>query len=198
MKETIGILKSEHRSMSAVLLALKHLTRMAQDAAVKPDFRAFRAAVRYIDEYPERLHHPKEDQYLFARLATAYRDAQPLVERLEAQHREGARLVRELERALLFYEDAWPAGWSAFADLVDKYAQFHWDHMRIEEQEILPLAELHFTPQDWQIVDQGFAANHDPLARVEERDFDALFSRLVNLAPAPVGLGEPWKRSDNS
>jgi hypothetical protein len=30
---------------------------------------------------------------------------------------------------------------------------------------------------------------------VKEKDFQVLFSRLVNLAPAPVGLGEPWKKA---
>jgi len=26
-----------------------------------------------------------------------------------------------------------------------------------------------------------------------EKDFRALFTRIVNLAPTPVGLGERWK-----
>jgi hypothetical protein len=30
---------------------------------------------------------------------------------------------------------------------------------------------------------------------MRERDFDQLFTRIANLAPAPVGLGEPWKKS---
>lgn len=195
MKESIRIIHDEHRSISSVLHALKHLTRMARDPTVMPDFRAFRAMVRYIDEYPERLHHPKEDKYLFARLAAVCPEAGPLIERLESEHREGARLVRELERALLFFEDARPDGWTEFADLVDEYAQFHWDHMRLEEKELLPLAERHFTPQDWQVVDQGFAPNSDPIAELQVRDFEALFSRLVTLAPTPVGLGEAWKKA---
>jgi len=195
MKESIRIIQGEHRSISSVLLALKELTRMARDASVRPDFRAFRAMIRYIDEYPERLHHPKEDEYLFPRVAAISAQARELVERLESEHREGARLIRELERALVIVEDARPAGWREFSDLVDQYCQFHWNHMRLEENELLPLAERHFTSADWKAVDEGFAANHDPLAEVKERDFAALFTRLVNLAPAPVGLGEPWKRA---
>src|ERR1700674_5382248 len=128
MKESIHIIREEHRSISSVLHALKHLTRSAQDATLKPDFRAFRAMVRYIDEYPERLHHPKEDAYLFARLSAVCPAARPLIKRLESEHREGARLMRELERALLFFEDSCPEGWAAFAGLVDQYARFHWDH----------------------------------------------------------------------
>jgi hemerythrin-like domain-containing protein len=194
MKESIQIIRDEHRSISSVLHALKHLMRIAQDGTIKPGFEAFRAMIRYIDEYPELLHHPKEDKYLFARLAAACPEARPLIERLESEHTEGARLVRELERALLLYEDARPDGWAALSDMVDEYTQFHWDHMRLEEKELLPLAERSFTAQDWKVVDEGFASNTDPIAQVKEKDFQALFSRLVNLAPAPVGLGEPWKK----
>ena len=195
MKESIRIIQDEHRSISTVLHALKHLMRIAQDATLKPEFAAFRAMIRYIDEYPERLHHPKEDKFLFARLAAQCPEARPLIERLESEHREGARLVRELERALVFYEDSGANGWAEFSDWVDQYTQFHWDHMRLEEKELLPLAERHFTPQDWAVVDEGFSSNTDPIAKVREKDFAALFSRLVNLAPAPVGLGEPWKKA---
>ena len=69
MKEAITILKSEHRSISAVLHGLKELARMAQDAKVRPQFQVLRSMLRYIDEYPEKLHHPKEDEHLFRRLA---------------------------------------------------------------------------------------------------------------------------------
>ena len=68
MKEAISILKSEHRSISAILYALKELARMAHDATVRPRFQVLRSMLRYIDEYPEKLHHPKENEHLFARL----------------------------------------------------------------------------------------------------------------------------------
>ena len=195
MKESIRIIHDEHRSMSSVLHALAHLTRMAKDPAIKPEFNIFRAVIRYIDEYPERLHHPKEDQFLFARLASVCPASRPLITRLESEHREGARLVRELERSLMMFEDNRSEGWANFADLVDVYSRFHWDHMQLEENELIPMAERHFSPQDWEIVDKGFSSNTDPIAQVKEKDFHELFSRLVNMAPAPVGLGEPWKKA---
>lgn len=198
MKESIRIIQDEHRSITAVLHALRHITRIAEDVAIQPDFRAFRAMVRYIDEYPERLHHPKEDKYLFARLYAICPQARPLVQRLVAEHREGTRLVRELEAAFVHYEDSCPDGWMEFSELVDRYAEFHWDHMRLEETELLPLAEKHFTPQDWAVVDEGFSSNSNPIAKAREKDFAALFTRLVNLAPVPEGLGEPWKKKENA
>jgi len=192
MKEAIAVLKSEHRSISAVLQALKELARMAQDATVRPRFQVLRSMLRYIDEYPEKLHHPKEDEHLFARLAARAPEARVLVEELKAEHEEGARLIRELERALLFLEEGWPAGAREFDLAVNAYAEFHWKHMRKEEQQLLPLAERHLTPEDWKVIDAAFAANRDPIAGLQERDFEKLFARIVSLAPDPVGLGERW------
>jgi len=167
MKEAISILKSEHRSISAVLHALKELARMAHDATVRPRFQVLRSMVRYLDEYPERLHHPKEDEHLFARLVARAPEARPLVEELHAEHQEGARLIRELERALLFLEEGWPVGARDFQKAVEAYAEFHWQHMRKEEQELFPLAEKLFTPEDWAAIDRAFEENRDPLATGE-------------------------------
>jgi hemerythrin-like domain-containing protein len=192
MNDAITILKSEHRSMSAILHALKELARLAHDATARPRFQVLRSMLRYIDQYPEKLHHPKEDEHLFARLAVRAPSTRLLVEELQAEHQEGARLIRELERALLFMEEGWPAGAREFREAVDAYAEFHWKHMRKEEQELLPLAERYLTAEDWKAVDAAFAANRDPIAGMRERDFESLFSRIVSLAPEPVGLGERW------
>jgi hemerythrin-like domain-containing protein len=194
MKNAVSILKSEHRSISAVLHGLQQLAKDAQSTKVRPDFKVFRAMLRSIDEYPERLHHPKEDEHLFARLAVRAPEARKLIEGLHAEHVQGAGLVRELERALVFFEDAWPGGAREFQAAVQTYSDFHWKHMRKEEDELLPLAERHLEPEDWKAIDAAFAANTDPIAGMRERDFEQLFTRIVNLAPAPVGLGDPWAK----
>jgi hemerythrin-like domain-containing protein len=187
-------IRDEHRTLSAVLHALKQLARDAQNAGVQPRFDVFRAMLRYIDEFPEKLHHPKEDQHLFARLINRYPDAAHLVAQLQDEHLAGARLVRELERSLMFFEDTWPGGAPEFLEKVDAYADFHWKHMRKEEQEVLPLTEKHLTAEDWKKIDAAFDANLDPIEGIRERDFQELFSRIVCLSPAPVGVGEPWKK----
>lgn len=193
MKDAISILKSEHRSISAVLHGLKELARMAQDATVRPRFQVLRSMLRYIDEYPERLHHPKEDEHLFARVAARAPQARKLIDELKKEHEQGAGLIRELERALLFFEEGWPAGGREFQQAVDAFADFHWQHMRKEELELLPIAERVLTAGDWRAIERAFATNLDPIAELQERDYERLFSRIANLAPAPVGLGEAWR-----
>ncbi len=193
MKDAISILKSEHRSISAVLHGLKELARMAQDATVRPRFQVLRSMLRYIDEYPERLHHPKEDEHLFARVAARAPQARKLIDELKKEHEQGAGLIRELERTLLFFEEGWPAGGREFQQAVDAFADFHWQHMRKEELELLPIAERVLTAGDWRAIERAFATNLDPIAELQERDYERLFSRIANLAPAPVGLGEAWR-----
>lgn len=186
-------LREEHRSISAVLSGLRELARLAEQPGVRPDLAALRAMIYYIDTFPEKLHHPKEDEHLFARLLQRAPEAAPLVRELEAEHVESARLVRELERAVLSYEQAWPQGAEAFRRAVEAYADFHWQHMRKEELTLLPLAERRLTDEDWAAIEAAFAANEDPVAGAAEHDIQQLFKRIAEIAPAPVGLGAPWK-----
>jgi len=193
MHNALRIIYDEHRSLSAVLSALRSLAKLAQNPRVRPDFAVFRAMIYYIDAFPERMHHPKEDRYLFARLLERDPGARELIDALQAEHVAGARLVRSLEQAMLELEQTWPRNAGRFADEVELYAQFHWNHMRREETELLPRAERALRPEDWAVIEVAFAGNEDPIADLREKDFSELFQRIVSLAPAPIGLGEPWK-----
>ncbi len=196
MNKAIRIIRDEHRSISAVLSGLIELTRVARNPGVQPGFAVFRAMIHYIDEFPERLHHPKEDRFLFARLAERAPETRPLLEELRQEHVRGAQLVRELESALLAYEVEGARALPAFDAAVSAYAQFHWDHMRKEEERVLPLAQQHLTEADWRWIEEAFAGNRDPIADLRERDFEQLYQRIVNIAPAPVGLGEAWRKTN--
>jgi hemerythrin-like domain-containing protein len=192
MHKSIRILYDEHRSLSAVLSGLKSLAQIAREGRLRPDFAVFRAMIYYIDAFPERMHHPKEDAHLFARLEARDPGARELIGRLQAEHVKGAQLVRELEQSLLAFEQTWPEGADAFVAKVDAYAQFHWDHMRCEEHDLMPRAEKALTAEDWESIDAAFAGNDDPIADLREKDFQSLYQRILNLAPAPIGLGERW------
>jgi hemerythrin-like domain-containing protein len=195
MNKALQTIRDEHRSISAVLHALKQLAKEAEDSSLEPRFDVFRAMLRYIEEFPERLHHPKEDRYLFARLEARAPRAKALIDELRGEHVKGARLVRDLEQALVGLEVGWEGGARAFRLAVDAYAEFHWNHMRKEERQLIPLAGLYLTPEDWQIIDDAFAGNDDPIADLREADFARLFTRIVTLAPEPIGLGERWKKA---
>ena len=66
--QAIRIIQDEHRSLAAVLHGMLYLVREIRDRGMKPPFEVLGAMVYYIDAFPERFHHPKEDGYLFLRL----------------------------------------------------------------------------------------------------------------------------------
>lgn len=153
----IEIIKDEHRSMAAVIKGLQAQLKAARDAGGEPDFFLFGAMLDYIEAYPDRLHHPKEDEYLFRFLRERCAAAHPILDELESQHARCAELLTTLRNALdVSRKSGDPSGFSA---ALDDYAAFMWDHMGKEEEEVLPMASEHLNPEDWQTIDAAFAAN---------------------------------------
>lgn len=189
--KSIRIIQDEHRTLTAVLHGLVYLVREICDRGTEPDFRALCAMVHYIDTVPERFHHPKEEKYLFALLRERHPALNPVLDRLHTEHRVGTEKIRVLEQALLRYEhEGGDASRTSFATAVEAFAAFHRDHMRVEEQDVLPLAAKHLTPGDWERIDAAFSGHTDPLFGIEASAAHAkLIRRIVNLAPPPIGIG---------
>lgn len=188
--QAIRIIRDEHRSLGAVLHGMLYLAREIRERGMKPRFDVLGAMVYYIDAFPERFHHPKEDEYVFKLLRARYPEAGPLVDQLQEEHRAGAEKIRTLEQTLARYQQGGDTEAASFIAAVEDYATFHWQHMGREEKELLPLAEKHLTAGDWQAIDAAFSGNTDPLlGEVPGEDYRKLFRRIVNLAPPPIGLG---------
>jgi len=159
MKDAISIITDEHRSLAAVLKGLQAHVADARAGRVSADFHLAGAMLDYIHAFPERLHHPKEDEYLFRFLRLRSAEAASVLNELEAQHTRGAELLADLRRCL---EQSQAAGdMSSFGRALDDYARFQWDHMRKEEEVVFPMAQRHLTQQDWTSIDDAFRANVD-------------------------------------
>lgn len=192
MQRALSIIKDEHCSLAAVLHGMLYLVREIRKRGAKPDLAVLRAMVYYIDSFSERFHHPKEDEYLYAALRQRTAKASTLLEEVEQDHAEGCKLIRDLEQSLLRYDAGGAQQFDAFAKSVEEYAEFHWRHMRLEEDRLMPLAQQHLTERDWERIANAFSENGDPLFGVEcDQEFRALFTRIVTLAPAPLGVGAP-------
>jgi hypothetical protein len=62
--------------------------------------------------------------------------------------------------------------------------------MNLEEKVVIPLAKKHLTPADWIEIAEAFGENGDPrFGATPDHEFRDLFSRIVNLAPPPIGVG---------
>jgi hemerythrin-like domain-containing protein len=187
---TIRILREEHAALAALLRSIGLLLAQSRREHSLPDFHALRAMLFYIDEFPEARHHPKESELLFAKLRARAPLARELLDTLDEEHTRGERLVRELHRALLGFEMLGEPRRATFEATAERYTRFYLSHMAKEEQEVLPLALKTLTEADWSDLDGAFLSNRDPLTGCEpEADYRALFTRIVNAVPAPIGLG---------
>jgi hemerythrin-like domain-containing protein len=185
-----SIIREEHRSLSAVTQSLRALARDARDRGRAPDYELFTVILDYIEGFSDRFHHPKEDEHLFAALRRRCAEAGEALDVLERDHARGDELTRDLRFLLSRCRVGGAAALEAFAAAVEEYVEFYWRHMRLEEDVVLPLAERTLTEADWQPIDAAFRANEDPLFGARPREeFRKLFQLIVNLAPAPVGVG---------
>ena len=157
------IILEEHAALAAMLRSIPMLLAQHRGQGTLPDFAVLRARTP--------LSHN-------------------VLDLLDADHASGERSIRDLEHALLGFEMMGEPRRQAFEQAAERYVSFYLAHMAMEEQRILPLAEQVLTDDDWAELDEAFGANCDPLTGHEpEADYRALFARIVNSVPAPVGLG---------
>ena len=195
MTLALSIIREEHRSLSAVIRSLDLLAREARDRGREPDYELFTVMLDYVEGFSDRFHHPKEDEYLFSALRRRSPEANAALDVLEGDHARGEELIRDLRYLLSRCRVGGAAAVDVFAAAVGEYVDFHWRHMRLEEDVVMPLAERRLTPEDWEPIDVAFQANDDPLFGARPREeFRRLFGLILNRAPAPVGVG-PERRT---
>ena len=190
MSKVLDTIRDEHRSIYAVLDGLRYLARRNLAGNTKVDPKLFRAMLHYLETYAERLHHPKEDQYLFAAMRQFGPQADAVIDRLERDHAGGERALRDLDHCLARCELAGETRFAAFANAVEEFVRDYIEHMHKEETEVFPLAIKLLTPEDWAVIDAAYGNAHDPfISKEEKRDLSDILDHIVRLAPPPVGVG---------
>lgn len=184
---SIRIIREEHASLAAMLKTLRVALQRGPGDEPENFFDTLRAMLFYVDEFPERLHHPKESQLLFPRVARLAPETRDTIEQLEMDHGQGEATVRELQHFLLAWELMGDSRHRAFEQAAGRYIDFYLAHMRLEEAVILPAAQRVLNAADWRELDAAFASNCDPLTGKYPRNpaYDRLFARILMHAPSP-------------
>ncbi len=191
-QRAVRIIQNEHRSLAAVIHGLQHVMEEASREKRAPDFALLRAMLFYIEVFPERLHHPKEDAYLFRKLGERCADCNELITELEHQHTDGSKLYSEMRETLEKYESDMQDGDTAFSSAVERFVESHWQHMGAEESLVLPAASRHLRPEDWAEIARAFGENGDPRFDTHiDASFEQLFERLMNFAAGELRHDHP-------
>lgn len=186
---TLRIIRQEHAALSAMLQSIQLLLAQHRRQGTQPDFAVLRAMLFYVDEFPEKRHHRKESELLFPKLRARTPLSRDLLDHLDEDHARGEARIRDLEHDLLAFEMMGEPRRAAFEESAEHFVNFYHAHMRQEEEQVLPLAERVLTDADWAELDEAFGANRDPLiGYAPEDDYAALFTRIVGMIPAPIGL----------
>lgn len=182
---SLSIILHEHRALSAMLRSITLLLGQHRRRGTLPDFDALRAMLFYVDEFPEKLHHPKESRLLFPKLRGRNAHTDAVLDRLDRDHARGEHSIRDLQHALLGFQmmsdtPECEARRERFETAMRQYVDFYLEHMRIEEFEVLPLACSILTDEQWTELDTAFLANRDALAGYEADElYRPLFKRIL-------------------
>ncbi|MBE0613821.1 MAG: hemerythrin domain-containing protein [Burkholderiales bacterium] len=194
MKYTLDTIQSEHRSLEAILYSLRNLVEHIRGGGF-PDFAGLRAMLYYLDAFSARLHHPKEDEYLFQPLRAHTGEAAAIIDDLELDHLRVAAAMRSLEQTLVRYEAGGEREFADFATAAEGFCDFYARHMRKEERLAMPMAEELFSEEEWARLDAGCAASGEPQGALDEcEQFRRLYRRIVGAGSMPPGGDRPALR----
>ena len=186
--DALNLISQDHSNMWRLAITIDHVaTDIEQGAPVEAAF--FNAAFDYIEQFVDRFHHPKEDDYLFRLLRLRSTEAAVVLDQLQQEHREGPDTVAALRARVMAAAAGQLSGAQIATDLRNYTATLK-EHIRTEEKTVLPLARNSLLPADWAEINQAFLNNSDPVfGDKAKEEFRQLFHRVVSLAPESVGLG---------
>jgi hemerythrin-like domain-containing protein len=183
----IDRIKVEHRALARVIGAMRILVSQFREHGAERDVALFESMLRYVENVPDRLHHPREDQTLFPAVLAGDPAAATLVARLEREHARAAPLLADLRRALTLFRAGGANAVNQLASAVDEFADFYWAHMRAEEELLLPVALACLSADDWDRIDRAFSDHRDPLFGAPfAAEFGDLYRFIAAHAPRPL------------
>ena len=185
----IDTIAGEHRALGQVLELVRDLLESIAAGHTAPDFELLSIALFYIEDFPKRCHHPKEDRYLFRAIRRHAPQQMGAVNQLEAEHVVDAQMLHELHSALVCYQAGAPEGLQRLRANVEVYCAMLREHMRKEEK-LLSGIGFDFPAGAWRAIAEAFAADDgDPLfGRATRREFERLRDRIRNRLPAKLRL----------
>lgn len=186
--DALTLISQDHSNLWRLATTVDQVaSEIESGAAIEQPF--FTAVFDYIEQFVDRSHHPKEDDYLFRLLRLRSPEAAAILDGLQVEHREGpAKLVALRTQVTAAAQGQLPA--VELATALRNYTTGLKLHIRTEEKNVLPLARSALLQADWAEINQAFLDNDDPLfGDKAKEEFRQLFHRIVSLAPESVGLG---------
>jgi hemerythrin-like domain-containing protein len=128
----------------------------------EPNYELMVDILRYLREYSDRVHHPRED-IAFARLAKHCPELATVLARLQQEHRVLANAGEELLARIEAAAGGEVAPRARLEMAAATYLVYYESHLAKEEGQVLERARSHLTHEDWDAVRSGVTFLPDPL-----------------------------------
>ena len=170
-------LHQDHVNLAKVLRLLeKQLADVQSGEHI--DLEVLSEIVDYVQTYPDRVHHKRED-IIFSVYLERSANSRDLMERLIEEH----TLLLDKTRNLHVHIEQWrqdsPVPRGRMVSIIADYLLMQWDHLNLEESSVLDLLHQELTPDDWARIEATMPLSNDPLfgKRVMQR-FENIVEQL--------------------
>ena len=186
--DALRIISEDHNNLWRLATTVDQLSG-EMEAGAPLELAFFTSVLDYIEQFVERSHHPKEDDFLFPMLRLRNPYAAETLDGLQEDHRAGLGRLTALRESLA----AAATGSLPVAELANRlraYTAGMKKHILVEEKQVMPLARKALLKEDWIDINRAFLDNSDPLfGESAQAEFRELYHRIVSTAPESVGLG---------
>ncbi|SCA56022.1 conserved hypothetical protein [Candidatus Terasakiella magnetica] len=188
MRTTIKVLAREHLALNGIARILKIDANLIRDGKVV-SHELLDDIVTYIREFPNKIHHPKEENFLFKAMRERSEETHEVLDHLYEEHEREYEMIEYFSKALADYKVNPRKEAKVFAQIAIEYAEFLEGHIRYENSNAFPLANAVLTEEDWEKIDVAFADNKDPISNPDEmKKFADLHHRIMDLGLPPFDI----------
>lgn len=139
LRQLMSGLRSDHRNMSLLLDLLDAETGLLA-ASAEPDYELVADIMRYMTEYPDAIHHPRED-LIYRHLRSLHPDIERKLQRVETDHRYIEQSGLKLRNDFAAISDGADPGRDEMITRLRQYSGQLREHMYWEEQDLFRRAD---------------------------------------------------------
>ena len=184
--EILNRLHKEHADFTRLLDLLDQQLALFTDGQ-PADYDTINAILQYCQEYPDAVHHPKED-LVYGRLRDRNPELAAEVGDLEEEHRNLAEMTLSLAALIKSALEEEPVNREQVHNLTRDFISRYRRHIEREELHVFPAARLALSDQDWVDIDRQLVDRDDPLfGEVAADYFKTLRGDIDGLAALAQG-----------
>jgi len=177
IQKTMNELRADHRNMAQLLDLLDAETVRLADAD-EPDYDLVYDIMTYMSEYPDAVHHPKEDM-IYRHLKANHDDIDESLRHIETDHKALGIASHEIRRDIDAIAADGVVSREALAASLRKYSEDLRKHMYWEEKDLFELADTMDDDESWAELLKSYDEASDPLFGSQtERRFQKLFNGI--------------------